>query len=160
MAKKILALALVALLALSLVPSLCVEANEDPTDAGTKVVSGVSKERESKNAGAHAASPSAASQPGGTPGGMDTTMLGGIFVAVVVGFAGVYFIFFAGESKPRFKGDAIFLIGPCGGGKTAMFFKLHNGGESGSELRSTQTSMIKNECKVTPQVRTMPKEYM
>lgn len=146
----------VALLALALAPALCEDASDIPSES--KGVHGNGQGQGSKTRGAHAASPSAASgskqdKASGTSGGMDTALLGGIVVAVVVGSAGVYFIFFAGEAKPRFKGDAVFLIGPCGGGKTSIFFKLYNGGDAGTELRQTQTSMIKNECTVTPEVQ-------
>jgi hypothetical protein len=143
----------VALLALAVAPALCENVND--ASSGSRVNPG-------SRSGAHAASPSAQKQheSSGSSGGMDTALLGGIVIAVVVGSAGVYFVFFAGEAKPRFKGDAIFLIGPCGGGKTSIFFKLNSGGAAGSELRQTQTSMIKNECTITPEVgvqtRTLP----
>jgi hypothetical protein len=51
----------------------------------------------------------------GKMGGFDPALVGGIIAAVVIGGGGAYFLLFAGEGKKKFKGDAVFLIGPSGG---------------------------------------------
>ena len=49
-----------------------------------------------------------------------------------------------GPKKRKFKGDAVFLVGPCDSGKTATMMKLRDG-DSGNALRPTHSSMAFNE---------------
>jgi signal recognition particle receptor subunit beta len=65
-------------------------------------------------------------------------------LAILVGFGG-FFVFFCRGGKKKFKGDAVFLVGPCDGGKTSLFFRLRDGLKN-SNLRGTHTSMITNEA--------------
>ncbi len=66
-----------------------------------------------------------------------------VVLAIVLGLGG-FAVFFCRGRKKVFKGDAIFLVGPCDGGKTSLFFRIRDGTDE-DKLRATHTSMIPNE---------------
>mmetsp|Transcript_19706 Transcript_19706/g.41332 ORF Transcript_19706/g.41332 Transcript_19706/m.41332 type:complete len:259 (+) Transcript_19706:20-796(+) len=74
----------------------------------------------------------------------DTSSFVQVILAIVVGFGG-FVVFFCRGGKKKFKGDAVFLVGSCDGGKTSLFFRLRDGLKNGN-LRGTHTSMITNEA--------------
>ena len=92
-----------------------------PGDDGGKVVdapSGSASSREPERRSAQSEGrkfPHPAPGAGDGTGGFNPALVGGIIAAVVIGGAGAYFLLFAGEGKKKFKGDAVFLIGPSGG---------------------------------------------
>jgi hypothetical protein len=66
-------------------------------------------------------------------------------VATLAAMAGGWFLMNQGGPKKRkFKGDAIFLVGPCDSGKTAVMLQLRDG-KTEEKLRQTHSSMQFNE---------------
>ena len=97
--------------------------------------------------GAPVPGPAAAGNAGGGDLGInaDYVMIGAGVVGTLCCMAGGWFLLNQGGPKKRkFRGDAVFLVGPCDSGKTAVMFQLRDG-ESGGKLRPTHTSMALNE---------------
>ena len=68
----------------------------------------------------------------------------GVVVTLGCMAGGWFLINQGGPKKRRFKGDAVFLVGPCDSGKSAAMLQLRDG-ESGEKLRPTHTSQTFNE---------------
>jgi len=87
----------------------------------------------------------AESEATGTVVDMEQLMMGVGAIATLCSMAGGWFLMNqGGPRKRRFKGDAIFLVGPCDSGKTAAMLELRDG-KTGDKLRLTHTSMQFNE---------------
>ena len=68
----------------------------------------------------------------------------GVVVTLGCMAGGWFLINQGGPKKRRFKGDAVFLVGPCDSGKSAAMLQLRDG-DSGEKLRPTHTSQTFNE---------------
>jgi len=77
---------------------------------------------------------------------MEYVMIGAGAVGTLCCMAGGWFLLNQGGPKKRkFRGDAVFLVGPCDSGKTAVMFQLRDGESGDNKLRPTHTSMALNE---------------
>ena len=91
------------------------------------------------------AAPEAAPEAAEAVVDVDLLMLGLGAVATLAAMAGGWFLMNQGGPKKRkFKGDAIFLVGPCDSGKTAVMLQLRDGRKE-EKLRQTHSSMQINE---------------
>ena len=68
----------------------------------------------------------------------------GVVVTLGCMAGGWFLINQGGPKKRRFKGDAVFLVGPCDSGKSAAMLQLRDG-DSGEKLPPTHTSQTFNE---------------
>jgi len=91
------------------------------------------------------AGPADAADTAGAGVDLDQVLMAAGAVATLCAMAGGWFLMNqGGPKKRRFKGDAVFLVGPCDSGKTAVMFQLRDG-DTGDKLRPTHSSMTFNE---------------
>jgi len=91
------------------------------------------------------AGPADAADTSGAGVDLDQVLMAAGAVATLCAMAGGWFLMNqGGPKKRRFKGDAVFLVGPCDSGKTAVMFQLRDG-DTGDKLRPTHSSMTFNE---------------
>ena len=150
---------LLALLCLAAQGAGAVDANADASEIATAEGAGnpaqplaaapepEDVQRAKANVGAPVPGPAAAGDAGGGDLGINAeyVMIGAGVVGTLCCIAGGWFLLNQGGPKRRkFRGDAVFLVGPCDSGKTAVMFQRRDG-ESGDKLRPTHTSMALNE---------------
>lgn len=129
------------------VPSPEQDADQKPADSPrAETASREGADREDKSAAAPpAASPEAATEATAAVVDTELLMMGVGAIATLGAMAGGWFLMNQGGPKKRkFKGDAIFLVGACDSGKTAVMMQLRDG-KTEEKIHPTHSSMQFNE---------------